>query len=413
MFRTCCTGLFTERSKTGALDEITEDSSSPLTSGSNSSALKSGRDAVGGGREQRKETKKPTQAVFLEIVGALYLNFVKEDMDPFCIVKVGNKEVHRTKVIPNDTSPIWTSKTKACCLLHLELAQGVIIQLCHTHAPLGAANVPLGAALVGATKVVGEVHLRYSKLIQGKAQREEYHLLDNLPVTLAIKFRPATREDSLFFQKIPTHVVPSAGHAQDIEFKHVETKPLLANQKKIVDAHGKKQTAFRVWPFPDPDRPAETTFLTKQQLWQEAKKPSIQWVEGGSGEYGTVHLEILGCDDLPNMDTELVTGKTDAFCACVFEDTLVRSSIIHDSLNPRWMPWSYRAFTFQISHPSSILLLGVFDYDDGPLHLNLHDPIGRVVIHTDEFENDTVYTLTYPLYHGDTQEEDVGYDFEC
>jgi hypothetical protein len=220
MFRTCCTGLFTERSKTGALDEITEDSSSPLTSGSNSSALKSGRDAVGGGREQRKETKKPTQAVFLEIVGALYLNFVKEDMDPFCIVKVGNKEVHRTKVIPNDTSPIWTSKTKACCLLHLELAQGVIIQLCHTHAPLGAANVPLGAALVGATKVVGEVHLRYSKLIQGKAQREEYHLLDNLPVTLAIKFRPATREDSLFFQKIPTHVVPSAGHAQDIEFKH-------------------------------------------------------------------------------------------------------------------------------------------------------------------------------------------------
>jgi hypothetical protein len=60
---------------------------------------------------------------------------------------------------------------------------------------------------------------------------------------------------------------------------------------------------------------------------------------------------------------------------------------------------------FHIQHPSSILFLGVFDYDEGPLEY--HDPIGRVVIHLDSFEHDTVYTLKYPLYHGDTQAEEV------
>lgn len=102
---------------------------------------------------------------------------------------------------------------------------------------------------------------------------------------------------------------------------------------------------------------------------------------------------------------KLVNGLTDAFCAITFEDTFVRTSIIHDSLNPRWMPWSYRAFMFQIRHPASFLILGVFDFDDGPL--GQHDPIGRVVIHLNNFDPDTVYTLTYPLYGGDTQEEEV------
>ncbi len=56
-------------------------------------------------------------------------------------------------------------------------------------------------------------------------------------------------------------------------------------------------------------------------------------------------------------------------------------------------------------HPSSILYMGVFDYD-GSL-LDQHDPIGRVVIHLDIFNNYTVYTLKYPLHHEYTQEENV------
>ena len=61
---------------------------------------------------------------------------------------------------------------------------------------------------------------------------------------------------------------------------------------------------------------------------------------------------------------------------------------------------------FQIRHPASFFILGVFDFDDGPL--GQHDPIGRVVIHLNNFDPETVYTLTYPLYQGDTQEEEVG-----
>ena len=60
---------------------------------------------------------------------------------------------------------------------------------------------------------------------------------------------------------------------------------------------------------------------------------------------------------------------------------------------------------FNIAHPTSILMLGVFDYDEGPLKND--DPIGRVVLHLDEFEAGTMYTLSYPLYHGDTQSEEV------
>lgn len=94
-----------------------------------------------------------------------------------------------------------------------------------------------------------------------------------------------------------------------------------------------------------------------------------------------------------------MTGLTDAFVACVYEDNFVRTAVIHDSLNPRWMPWSHRAFEFHIQHPSSLLILGVFDYDEGPLES--HDPIGRVVIVPTLFEKDTMYTLEYPLYYNE------------
>jgi hypothetical protein len=101
---------------------------------------------------------------------------------------------------------------------------------------------------------------------------------------------------------------------------------------------------------------------------------------------------------------------TDAFCAMVFEDTLVRTTIIHDSLHPKWMPWACRAFCFPIQHPSSFLMLGVFDYDNPLVNVNVmdrgHQPMGRVVIHLDHFEPQTVYTMTYPLQHDQLVKKD-------
>lgn len=66
------------------------------------------------------------------------------------------------------------------------------------------------------------------------------------------------------------------------------------------------------------------------------------------------------------------------------------------------MPWCRRAFVFNISHLSSALFLGIFDYDPemGPLahktsiaNSSLHSPIGRIEIHVSNFSPDTVYTL--------------------
>ena len=99
-----------------------------------------------------------------------------------------------------------------------------------------------------------------------------------------------------------------------------------------------------------------------------------------------------------------MNNLTDPFVGIVFEETMVRSDIIHDCLSPLWMPWSTRAFAFNIVHPSSLLLLGVFDYDEGPLQH--HDPIGRVVINTANFESNASYLLHYSL-HDDTQENRV------
>lgn len=117
--------------------------------------------------------------------------------------------------------------------------------------------------------------------------------------------------------------------------------------------------------------------MTKKQIGEECLKDSHKWVDSGSGRLGTLYLEVLGCDDLPNMDTGGFAGnKTDAFVAIVFEDTFVTTDIIDDCLNPRWMPWSKRAFVFHLMHSSSEVFLGVFDYD---CSLNPADDHGKVV----------------------------------
>ena len=134
-------------------------------------------------------------------------------------------------------------------------------------------------------------------------------------------------------------------------------------------------------------------------------KPSTNWVEAGSGGIGKLYVEILGCDSLPNMDGAAglnASDKTDAFCCAVFEDCIVNTDVIGNTLNPRWMPWSQRAFAFNVANPSSTLFLGVFDHDPEMgagqivargVNGTVHDPVGRVVINTTNFRPGTVYNL--------------------
>jgi hypothetical protein len=70
---------------------------------------------------------------------------------------------------------------------------------------------------------------------------------------------------------------------------------------------------------------------------------------------------------------------------------------------------------FNVAHPSSDLVLAIFDYDPegSPLQMvsraaaSLHDAIGRVQVNLSSFHMNTEYTLCYPLFFGEKAEEMV------
>lgn len=119
-------------------------------------------------------------------------------------------------------------------------------------------------------------------------------------------------------------------------------------------------------------------------------------IEAGSGSLGRLFVEILSCEDLPNLDdpSGVMGDYTDSFCTLVYEDTCAMTEVIYDELNPKWLPWTTRAFCFNVIHPSSILYLGVFDYD----LLGNHDPIGRVAVNVCNLQRETIHTLKYSLF---------------
>jgi C2 domain len=139
--------------------------------------------------------------------------------------------------------------------------------------------------------------------------------------------------------------------------------------------------------------------MTKEAIQKECMKESLNWVDTGNGPVGRLFVEIIGCDNLPQMDTGGMLGnKTDAFVQLVFEDTMGRTDTIDDSLAPRWMPWTKRAFILHMYHASSDLFIAVFDYDASINPADEHDFIGRAAVDLSNLRKNIVYTLTYDLY---------------
>lgn len=95
------------------------------------------------------------------------------------------------------------------------------------------------------------------------------------------------------------------------------------------------------------------------------------------------------------MDTGGVLGnKTDSFVSLVYEDCFAQTDVVSDCLSPRWMPWTQRAFVFNMMHTSSQLFLGVFDSDS----MSNHDMIGRISIDLSNTRSNIVYVLQFNLY---------------
>mmetsp|Transcript_27011 Transcript_27011/g.40365 ORF Transcript_27011/g.40365 Transcript_27011/m.40365 type:complete len:776 (+) Transcript_27011:21-2348(+) len=384
---------------------------------------------------KEEEESKEDVNILIEIVSATELSPPKPKAKPSPYVTIHylsppsskTKPLHKTLRIKKTLNPIWTVKSKSLFLLSslqkqdFERRKGLRFEIWR-----GKDEYCFGRVDVGVEIVLG-----------GKGERMEFPLMKDGAEQggiLALRFRNATPKDILFmkgettefYQKIEhSPQPPSPSPPKDDKSKRV-SRDLTTTQKKSAHAltfeddrqympglftkrtrrGNGAEKEVKVQPYPDPENTSKTTWMTETSLKQTSLNPSKKWLECGEGHLGKIYLEILGCDGLPNLDAGSIGDKSDPFVAIVFEDTLVRTDVIYDTLSPRWMPWSQRAFCFNIQHPTSILLLGVFDYD-GPPYTD-HDAVGRFVINYQNLVRDTVYVLRYALYADTNQEQQCG-----
>ena len=174
------------------------------------------------------------------------------------------------------------------------------------------------------------------------------------------------------------------------------------------------------------------TAKTEETLFPDAAKEAI----------GELRVEVLEAEGLPNNDA--IAGvsygnKTDSYALVLFEGSIGRTSIVRDSLEPRWSandPACFRAFKFPVVKPYSVLYVSINDYDGGRrlemsgeaeqlaaqaggvevegskrMNVNGDDPIGRVAIQLCRLLPGHEYDCWYPLALGDLDKPDgkLGY----
>jgi hypothetical protein len=88
--------------------------------------------------------------VLMEVVSARGLTSIK-GVDPYCLIRVGSDEVHRTMTIWNDPDPIWTVRTGSLCLLRIpekdaemddESEHSVVVEVNHDNQCIGIVTIP-------------------------------------------------------------------------------------------------------------------------------------------------------------------------------------------------------------------------------------------------------------------------------
>ena len=378
--------------------------------------------------------------ILAELVGACHL---KPDVDdqqvtgddlteihPYCIVKFGDRLIHQSNAATDSgPNPIWTIDTRSLFLLKVSTKDYIhkkklTINLWGKRLDaltfvseayfLGKIQLSVDDILSHCDEERFEVHVRGRDLF-GEDYGEDYEGVSR--GTVALRLRVATNADRAFVSA-RNRDNRNIGKLLDSEEEERKSRQLAVHisekdETKVAgvsfinavaaaftaSSYTEKQTGIRkirVKPNPDPERPQATEFMTHNEMKAETRKPSKAWVETGSGKLGTLHLEILTCSDLPNVDVgEALGNVTDAFVCAVFEDAMVQTDIIDDELSPLWLPWTQRAFRFGIMHPASMLYLAVFDYDVG---ISPHEPIGRVGVNISNFQRDTTYTLRYNLH---------------
>ena len=326
--------------------------------------------------------------------------------DPFVVCKLDGKEVHRTKYISKTLDPIWTLKTNSLFLVTVSIDELFVN-------PEGLVCTLYDYDNLGKNEKLGYISIPPKQLYEAKGERMEFklrpcrgHREENVSGYMAMRCRRATDYDKEFMKDHAASTSRSMFERKKPLLKIAEGKTGAGNIKSLITKRSRVaregphagQKQYKVRPGPDPARVEETTWLTKEEIEEASLEPSQNWVDAGSGSLGRLFVEVIGCDDLPNLDTGGFAGNlTDAFVALCYQDAVVRTDVVDDCLAPRWMPWSQRAFIFHMLHSSSQLFLGVFDYDAGVNPADDHDLIGRVSVDVTNLRPKTVYTLKYNI----------------
>jgi len=347
--------------------------------------------------------------LLVEIVSASDLPVADQSStDPYVVVYLGHRLIHKTTPIKDDLNPVWTVDTLSLFLISCTAKDFF------SH-DAGLTFHIIDQDHVTKDDVVASVSIPQTKLLVMDGVRESFKL-DVSPrikikkknigryykPKLHLRVRHADNDDVSFMKLLTTY---GGSKSEGVNVDQSFTAPtkervgVLRRESKYVN--GVK--LHRVKPRPDPERDEQDTkWMSKEMIEKETMKPSHSWVEAGTGSLGRMFVEVLKCDDLPNMDLKIPgrpqKGLTDAFSCLIFEDSIVTTDVIRDDLNPRWIPWSQRAFLFNITHPSSQLHIGVFDYDLGMRGIRCHDPIGRISVDITNFRPGTEYVLSYNLF---------------
>lgn len=362
-----------------------------------------------------QEFREQQLEFLVEIVGAEDLAI--EDItssDPFVVAQFGDRTLHRTKYVSKNLNPVFTLRHNAFFLWSISTqdlfieADGLTLMVYDFD--LGGKNELLGATTVPAKDIYNANEERrcypLKALVVGNRTRGHNQ------GKIAIRIRRATDYDKEFLENykkyerkrevsgvLDDQSKKSKGrgeHGASALRSFIETK-----KRTFIDEDGCKVYKYKTMPRPDPENTTATEWMSEEEIELAVMKPSRHFEYVGSGKLAKIYLEILACDDLPNMEGQMgrFGNKTDGFVQIVYEDCICKTEVIDDKNNPRFLPWTRRAFVLHTNYPSSVINLGVFDYDPGVALFNDHDLIGRASVDITNLRSNTEYILNYTLYN--------------
>jgi len=311
--------------------------------------------------------------------------------------------------------PIWTLKTHSVFILSKQIQELLLHET-------GLEFTVKDHEVTGLHRTVGAVKVHPRDLLASNGERIVLSLstfshfktksVENEEGKIAIRCRRATDEDkkslSRFALNESSNIVFSTLNygkkfgkdtltiVNPLSKGNMRSFIIRTQKKKNID--GERVTLMKVRPYPDPTRKDETEWMTSDKIQQEVMRPSLKWKELGCGGVAKIYLEILGCDGLPNMDAGgLLGNKTDCFVNILFESSQAQTDVIDDCLSPRWLPWTQRAFIFNMIQSNSDIYLGIFDWDENPFLEN--DMIGKVTLDLSGLLPGQEYLLEYSIYN--------------